>query len=283
MTGAYALTETHVAGAIDPSTLAARAREQVATLHFSDPGTAAYHAHVHTREIAPADLVPGSNEVETYLNTAREGVRSGTPSAPVRRQERIVVDHIQPWERRNDCECHTRGHRHDRDVYSKCIPMSELLDQLMARAESALTALQSTFDGGAAPLALQFGHDIGAIGRELTMHPGLAPDIRAFVERTAQIVERDTGLSSWFGRVYDAADSRSSETLEYVRALHMRSDLEFFRDLYRDSAASHRVSGIETDFTDENLKEWGGQQYLEEIPPGLPASHVWWHQSLSGT
>jgi Domain of unknown function (DUF4157) len=87
LTGAYAVGETRVAGAIDPSTLAARARDQVTTLHFSDPETAAYHAHVHTREIPPADLVPGANEVESYLNTAREGVRSGTPSAPVRRQD----------------------------------------------------------------------------------------------------------------------------------------------------------------------------------------------------
>jgi hypothetical protein len=160
--------------------------------------------------------------------------------------------------------------------------MSELLDQLIASAESALATLQSTFDGAAAPLSLQFGYDVGAIGRQLTQHSELAPKVRAFVERTAPLIERDTGLSIWFGRVYEAADSRSSETEVYMRALGMRSDLEFFRDLYRDSAARHRIDGIETDFTDENLKEWGAHQYLEEIPPGFPASHVWWHQSLSG-
>jgi hypothetical protein len=53
-------------------------------------------------------------------------------------------------------------------------------------------------------------------------------------------------------------------------------------ELYRDSVAGHRVAGIETDETDRNLREWGAEQALEEIPPGYPPSHVWWHRSLSG-
>jgi hypothetical protein len=87
MTGAYAIGEAHIAGAIAPSTLPTQLRAHAATLHFSDPHTAAYHAHVHTRKIPPTDLVPGANEVEIYLNTARENVRTGTPSTPVRRQD----------------------------------------------------------------------------------------------------------------------------------------------------------------------------------------------------
>jgi hypothetical protein len=86
MTGAYAVGEPRLAGAIDPATLADRVRDQAATLHFGDSETAAYHAHVHTREINATDLVAGANEIETYLNTARENVRSGMPSTPVRRQ-----------------------------------------------------------------------------------------------------------------------------------------------------------------------------------------------------
>lgn len=86
MTGDYAFRTTQIAGRIDESNLAARVCEQASILHFADRETAAYHAHVHTREIPDPDAVPGANEVETYLNTAREGVRSGTPSAPVRRQ-----------------------------------------------------------------------------------------------------------------------------------------------------------------------------------------------------
>ena len=87
MTGPYAIVETHLTGALDPATLSARVRAQAATLQFSDARTSAYHAHVHTREIQPADLVPGTNEVETYLSTARETVRVGTASSPARRQD----------------------------------------------------------------------------------------------------------------------------------------------------------------------------------------------------
>lgn len=159
--------------------------------------------------------------------------------------------------------------------------MSENLDRLTARAESMLAALQTATDD-AARIALQFGDDIGEIGREVTQHPELAPKLRAFIERTAPIIARDTGLMYWFHRVYDAAESRSSETYEYELALSMRSALEFFRELYRNSVARERVMGLETENTDENLKEWGAQQYLEAIPPGFPDSHVWWHQSLSG-
>jgi hypothetical protein len=87
MTGDYAIGTTRIAGRIDESTLAAEVRSQATSLHFQDPATAAYHAHVHVLEIPPADRVAGGNEIETYLNTAREGVRSGAPSAVTRRQD----------------------------------------------------------------------------------------------------------------------------------------------------------------------------------------------------
>lgn len=199
-------------------------------------------------------------------------------SSPRRR----VVDLLLSRERGDNCDRDARGHRYDRNVYSTEDLMSATLDQAMARAESALAALQSTPYEAAAPLALQFGREIGIIGRELTLHPELAAKVRAFVERTAPMVVMATPLSIWFGRVYDAAESRSSDTEIYGGALGMRSDLEFFRELYRDSDARHRVAGIDTEEIDEELKAWGAEQYIEEIPPGIPDSHVWWHQSLSG-
>jgi hypothetical protein len=86
-TGPYAIVETRLPGPIDPQVLAARVRDHAATLSFGDLEYSAYHAHVHTREILPSDRVPGANEVETYLNTARENVRRGEPSLPVRSQD----------------------------------------------------------------------------------------------------------------------------------------------------------------------------------------------------
>lgn len=160
--------------------------------------------------------------------------------------------------------------------------MSELLDQALARAEATLTALRAMPVEETPPHVLQFGHDIGVIGRELAQHPELAETVRAFVERTAPFVRMETTLSIWINRVCDAAERQSSETEVYTGALAMRSDLEFFRELYRDSAAGDQVVGIETDETDAELKAWGREMYLEEVPAGIPASHVWWHQSLSG-
>jgi len=156
--------------------------------------------------------------------------------------------------------------------------MSESIDQLLSRAESVLTKLQAAVER-VANLALEFGCDIGDIGRELTLHPELASKVRAFIERTAPIVRMDNRLTSWIHRVYDAAESRSSDEDDYVRALGMRSDLQFFCDLYRDSVAAYYVSGIEPVETDANLREWSADQYIDDVPPGIPASHVWWHQS----
>jgi hypothetical protein len=159
--------------------------------------------------------------------------------------------------------------------------MSESFDLILARAEGSLAELQAA-TADARRVALQFGREIGEIGRALTLHADLAPRVQAFVARTAPLVRLDPGIWIWLHRVYDAAESRSSDTDEYLRALSMRSALEFFRDLYRDSVAGDYVAGIDIGDTDEQLKEWGAEQYLAEVPPGYPPSHVWWHQSLSG-
>jgi hypothetical protein len=152
------------------------------------------------------------------------------------------------------------------------------IEPILARAESTLARLQSETPD-APSLARSFGDDIYEIGRELTLHPESAAQVRAFVERTAPLVRLCTGLISWFHRVYRAAEEHGSETAEYSGALVLRSSLEFFRDLYRDSAAADRIAGLETEETDESLREWAADQWLEDMPAGIPTSHVWWHQS----
>lgn len=155
------------------------------------------------------------------------------------------------------------------------------IEPLLARAESTLSALQSN-SPDAPSLSRSFGRDMYEIGRELTLHPENAPQVRAFVERTAGLVRMCPALVYWIHRVGDAAESQSSETDVYIGALALRSSLEFFRDFYRDSAASARTTDLDTEEIDENLRAWGREQHLEKIPDGIPASHVWWHQSQSG-
>jgi hypothetical protein len=158
--------------------------------------------------------------------------------------------------------------------------MSDHLDQLLNSAESTLVELQTASEH-ITGFALQFGRKIGEIGRMLTQHPELAQKVDAFIERTAPIVERDNRLGRWFGCVYDSAESRSSDVEDYIDALALRSELEFFRDLYRDSAARNRIAGIDIDDTDQLLGEWGARHRIREIPAGIPASHIWWHRSPS--
>jgi hypothetical protein len=268
---------------IDPATLADQLRGLASRLHFADAATAAYKVRLYTRTIPYADLVPGANEVETYLNTARENVRSGVASRPVVRQ-------YGDWSvtfARGRCVSVVNVSVDGFVTFETAMPgnvpdASEPIDQLIARGEAVLSTLQSAPEEKRTALALQFGYDIGEIGRRLTLQPGLQPLVRAFVERTAPVLENDFYLARWFGRVYAAADSRGSETVEYVNALVLRSSLAFYAELYRDSVAGDGIAGIDIGDTDEQLKEWGAEQYLAEVPPGYPPSHVWWHQSLSG-
>lgn len=158
--------------------------------------------------------------------------------------------------------------------------MSDFFDQLLASAESSLAGLQTTEDQ-VRGYALQFGDQIGKIGRAVTQHPELAPKVRAFVERTAPLIARNLPLGLWIGWVYDAAESHSSDPDDYLQALSARSDLEFFLDLYRDSVACNYLEGIETESTDEDLKAWGVHHQVDDVPPGIPPSHVWWYQRRS--
>lgn len=158
--------------------------------------------------------------------------------------------------------------------------MSDSFDQLLASAESSLAELQVSHDQ-VRGYALQFGDQIGKIGRAVTQHPELAPRLRAFVERTAPLIARNLPLGLWIGSIYDAAESHSSDPDDYLQALGARSDLAFFLDLYRDSVAQNYLEGIETESTDEDLKEWGVHHPVEDVPPGIPPSHVWWYQRRS--
>jgi hypothetical protein len=162
--------------------------------------------------------------------------------------------------------------------------MEDSLEDRMARAESGLERLLAEHTDDDFAIVLQFGIDIGTIGRALVKHPEIAPQVAAFVARTQDLVARSAKLSLWFYRAQRAADNRSSETDEYTNALAMRSDIEFFRQLYKGSKAESRISDFdgETEVIDKDLEEWGRVQYLESIPDDIPPSHVWWHQSLSG-
>lgn len=80
LTGGYAPGSTTIT--IDPGAMVADVKARASTINFGSMSEASYHAHVHIQEIPKGDLVAGGNEVQTYINTARETVRSGSAAAP---------------------------------------------------------------------------------------------------------------------------------------------------------------------------------------------------------
>lgn len=82
LSGDFAVGQTALSSP-DPAAMGAEIKAHADTINFADVNEAAYHTKVHVNEISSADKVPGGNDVETYINSARETVRSGTMAMPV--------------------------------------------------------------------------------------------------------------------------------------------------------------------------------------------------------
>jgi hypothetical protein len=153
-----------------------------------------------------------------------------------------------------------------------------LLEDLMQHAKKALQRLHAASEADASQGARDFSVAIGDIGRRIYLVPGNVDKVRAFVADTADAVIRSSVIDRMLGSVVDAAEPFNGEPDLYVKALNMRSDLEFFRDLYRDSAAREWVEAIDIEDTDAALERLAPHYYIAETPSDIPPHHVWWQR-----
>ena len=152
------------------------------------------------------------------------------------------------------------------------------LEDLMEHAKKALQRLRAANEADASQAARDFSVAIGDIGRHIYLAPGDADKVRALVADTADAVLRSSVIGRMLGSVVDAAEPFNAEPDLYVKALNMRSDLEFFRDLYRDSAAREWVEAIDIEDTDAALERLAPHYYIAGAPVDIPPHHIWWQR-----
>ena len=152
------------------------------------------------------------------------------------------------------------------------------LEGLFAQARDALARTRVATGVEARALALDFGMAIGRIGRRLFVDPARAAEVRDFVGDTAAAIVGHPKLWMWFDAVDDASEPLNAEPDLYIKALRMRSDLEFFREMYRGSAAGQIVDGLDTDEADARLEKLAPHYYVADVPDDIPREHVWWHR-----
>jgi len=120
---------------------------------------------------------------------------------------------------------------------------------------------------------LEFGRRIGELGR---LRAGDHPAVRALIAETAPGLD-GLPLPWWVRALARAAEPVSTEDAEYQYALDLRSNVEFWKDFYRELAPD-AVEQVEIEDIDEMLERLSQNYYVAEVPADIPASHVWWHR-----
>jgi hypothetical protein len=104
-------------------------------------------------------------------------------------------------------------------------------------------------------------------------------ELRFFLDETApDLIEEHVALLFYPGRLL-LEFQHTWESDEWEQLCRRRSGLQFFLDLYRDTALGPFVEEIETDDLDDEMREWGKREgFLSpaEIDPRIPRSHWWW-------
>jgi len=105
------------------------------------------------------------------------------------------------------------------------------------------------------------------------------PAVRALIAETAPY-QCSLPMSAWFRMFALIVEEGGPD--RYETALWMRSELEFWREFYRDAApVALELLDSSISEIDETLAEQAPNRYVSKIPDGIPASHVWWHRHAS--
>jgi hypothetical protein len=160
--------------------------------------------------------------------------------------------------------------------------MSASLTSILDQARARLRALRSHAKGTpTAPLVEDFLHDMYQIGLAVGDDAALlnAPELRAFLDETApELMEEHVALLFYPGNLV-LEFQHTWEYDEWEKLCRRRSALQFFLELYADTALAPFVQEIETDYLDEELRDWGSSEGFlppSEIDPRIPRSHWWW-------
>jgi len=124
-----------------------------------------------------------------------------------------------------------------------------------------------------------FGSTVGAIGRWLVTHPEDRIEIDAFAQEMGMRVDDRTPLDRWWLSIWNAADAHEFRAYELEQALTLRSDLQFFIDIFRGRLRSNWIDELELEALDARIRDTAdatGPMSTVPTPPDIPPHHVWW-------
>jgi hypothetical protein len=158
----------------------------------------------------------------------------------------------------------------------------DLLAPILDEARARLRALRDRPEGApTAPLVADALRLIYRLGVALGDHPALhdAPALRGFLDDTAAALAAEhVALVFYPGALVDEFE-HAWEHDEWRQLVERRSGLQFFLDLYRDTALAPYVAELELADLDRRVRDWGthdGFLPASQIEPGIPRSHWWW-------
>lgn len=119
------------------------------------------------------------------------------------------------------------------------------------------------------------------LGTAIEQDPSLrdTPELAAFVQELQPALRRSIvdlvsypqAVISQFQRVWEGG--------EWEQLSRLRSAIQFFVELMRDTPISEELSELDTelDDLDEHVRKWGKREGgLDTTDPGIPRSHWWW-------
>lgn len=159
---------------------------------------------------------------------------------------------------------------------------SETLTRALEHARRDLATLASSEQDSedATDALAELLDDLYDVGKALGASAGLrtSPELQRFLEEAIPVLKARQGdllLRPWkiryrFQGIW--------EDDEWIQLLVARSGLQFFIELFRETALAENVAELDTSDVDEFIRERGNEGNLtdEQIPPELPASHWWW-------
>jgi len=222
-------------------------------------------------------------EMQQFLDAARATIKDGTASPPryeqfgartvaFRHDELglaiVEIDKGELW---------ISSFLPKRKIGPSATGLDTLLAKTREQLELANSYTISSDEQGRAVNA--FGSTIAALGRWLVRHPEDSATIGAVVEELGKKIDDRTPLGRWFMTVYRASESHEFRTYELEQAFELRSDLQFFIDLFRGKITHNWVEQDDMDSLDERIRDTAdatGPSGLVPTPPDIPPHHVWW-------
>jgi hypothetical protein len=156
------------------------------------------------------------------------------------------------------------------------------LTPILGQARAHLLALRSRAEGSPDnPLLENFLLDMYHIGLAIVGETELmnSPELRAFLDETApELMEEHIVLHFYPGNLVREFLG-TWEYNEWEKLCQRRSAFQFFMDIYRETELALFIQEIETDYLDEEMRDWGNHEGFlasSAIDPRTPRSHWWW-------